>query len=370
MNFEFSPEQQLLREQARRFLEDRCDSAAVRVILDGPEPYDRKLWKGLAEMGFLGVNVPEAHGGLGLGYLELCVLAEELGRAVAPVPFSSSVYLATEFLLAAGGEAQKAKWLPKLASGEAIGTFALAEGPGQVTPSRIKAKVAGGALTGVKLPVADGDVADFVVVAAQSDGGLSLFLVDLSGGDVARTTVATIDPTRSHAQLDFTGARAERLGAPGEAWSIIEAVYDKAAILTAFEQVGGADKALTLARDYALERMAFGRQIGSFQAIKHMLADMYVSATLARSNAYYGAWALSTDAAELGEAAATARVSATQAYQHCARNDIQVHGGMGFTWAFDCHLHYRRSNLLALSLGSLSQWEDKLVERLRAKNAA
>jgi acyl-CoA dehydrogenase len=370
MNFEFSPEQLQLRDQARRFLEDKSSSTAVRAILEGPEPYDRALWRGLADMGFLGINIPEAYGGLGLGYLELCVVAEELGRALAPVPFSSSVYLATEFLLAAGSEAQKQAWLPKLASGEAVGTFALVEGVGQATPKSVRAKVAGGALTGTKLPVADGDVADFAIVAAQGDGGLSLFLVDLTGAGVARTAVDTIDPTRSHARLEFSGAKAEPLGAPGEGWALIEAVFDKAAVLTAFEQVGGADKALMLARDYALERMAFGRPIGSFQAIKHMLADMYVSATLARSNAYYGAWALSSGAAELPEAAATARVSATQAFQHCARNDIQVHGGMGFTWAFDCHLYYRRSNLLALSLGSLTQWEDKLIERLRLKNAA
>jgi acyl-CoA dehydrogenase len=370
MNFEFAPEQVQLRDQVRRFLEDKCGPAAVRAILEGSEPYDRALWKGLAEMGLLGINIPEEHGGLGLGYLELCVVAEELGRALAPVPFSSSVYLATEFLLAAGSEVQKAAWLPKLAAGEAIGTFALAEGIGQATPKTIRTQAAGEKLTGVKLPVADGDVADFAVVAAQTPQGLSLFLVNLTGSGVTRTVVQTIDPTRSHAKIEFSGAAAEALGAPGEAWSIIEAVLDKAAVLTAFEQVGGADKALYLACDYALERMAFGRPIGSFQAIKHMLADMYVSATLARSNCYYGAWALSTGSAELPEAAATARISATQAYQHCARNDIQVHGGMGFTWAFDCHLYYRRSNLLALSLGSLSQWEDKLVERLRAKNAA
>ena len=143
---------------------------------------------------------------------------------------------------------------------------------------------------------------------------------------------------------------------------------DRAAILMAFEQVGGADRALEMARDYALERMAFGRQIGSFQAIKHLLADMYVSATLARSNCYYGAWALSSGTSELAVAAATARVSATTAFQHCAKNNIQVHGGMGFTWAFDCHLFYRRSNALALALGSLSTWEDLLIERMRAAN--
>ena len=375
MNFEFSDDQKQLKDQARRFLEAKCSPAAVRAILEGPEPFDRDLWKGLAEMGFLGVVIPEEYGGLGAGYLELCVLAEELGRVIAPVPFSSSVFLATEFLLLAGDEAQKKAWLPKLAAGEAIGTFAFVEGNGPVTPRSIKTAIVSGALTGTKAPVADGDVADFAIVAARTGSGndersISLFVVDLNGAGVAREDVDTIDPTRSHARLVFKGAPAKALGPTGEGWHIIRQVFDRAAILTAFEQVGGADRALEMARDYALDRMAFGRPIGSFQAIKHMLADMYVSATLARSNGYYGAWALSTGAAELPEAAATARVSATQAFQHCAKNNIQVHGGMGFTWAFDCHLYYRRSNLLALNLGSLSQWEDLLISRLRAKNAA
>lgn len=369
MNFDFSPEQIQLRNEARRFLEARCPPAAVRAVLEGPEPYDRALWAGVAEMGFLGVRIPEAHGGLGLGFLELSVIAEELGRALAPLPVSSSVYLATEFLLAAGDAAQQARWLPRLAAGEAVGTFAFAESVGQVTPATIKTETRAGALWGAKLPVADGDVADFAVVAAQGDGGLTLFLLDLAEPGVERTVVETLDPTRSHARLAFAGAAAEPLGRPGEAWALIQQVFDGAAVLTAFEQVGGADRALEMARDYALERMAFGRQIGSLQAIKHMLADCYVQATLARSNAYYGAWALARGAPELPVAAATARVSASQAFQHCAKTNIQVHGGMGFTWAFDCHLYYRRSNLLALSLGSLSEWEDKLIDRLRAQAA-
>jgi alkylation response protein AidB-like acyl-CoA dehydrogenase len=375
MNFEFSDDQKQLRNEARRFLEARCPPAAVRKILEGPEPFDRELWKGLGEMGFLGVVIPEEHGGLGAGYLELCVIAEELGRVLAPVPFNSSVFLATEFILLAGTGAQKAKWLPRLASGEAIGTFAFGEGVGAVTPRTIKASASGGTITGTKIPVADGDIADFAIVAARSasgndERGISLFVVDLNGAGVSREVVETIDPTRSHAKITFSNAATEPLGAAGEGWSLINQVFDRAAILTAFEQVGGADRALEMARDYALDRIAFGRPIGSFQAIKHMLADMYVSATLARSNCYYGAWALSTGSAELPEAAATARVSATQAFQHCAKNDIQVHGGMGFTWAFDCHLYYRRSNLLALNLGSQSLWEDRLIDRLRAKNAA
>ncbi len=367
MNFEFSPEQDELRNQSRRFLQERCDSAAVRRVLDGQVPYDRELWAGLAELGYLGAGIPEEYGGVGLGYLELCVLAEELGRALAPLPFSSSIYLAAEFLKAAGSEEQKQSWLPRLANGSAIGTFALVEDFGAPSPAGIRTAFADGALSGTKIAVADGGIADFAVVAAQSGDGLGLYLVELDQPGVTREIVGTIDPTREHAALRFDRATAEPLGDKADGWRTIEAVNDRAAVLTAFEQVGGAEAALMMARDHARERMAFGRQIGSFQAIKHMLADMYVSLTLARSNAYYGAWALSQQHAELPIASATARVSATQAYQQCARNNIQVHGGMGFTWAADCHLHYRRANLLALNLGSLSQWEDALVERLRQR---
>jgi alkylation response protein AidB-like acyl-CoA dehydrogenase len=326
-------------------------------------------------MGFLGAAIPEEYGGLGLGYLELCVIAEELGRAIAPVPVSSSIFLAAEILKAAGTEAQKQAWLPRLASGEVIGTLAAIEGMGGGRPSTIKAQVIGGVLTGDKSPVLDGDIADLAVVLARhapgrDAAGLSLYLVDLSGPGIERTVLETIDPSRSQASLTFKGARAERIGAEGEGWQLYEEALDRAAILTGFEQIGGADRALEMARDYALQRFAFGRAIGSFQAIKHMLADMYVSATLARSNGYFGAYALSTGSADLGEAAATVRVSATKAFQHCAKNNIQVHGGMGFTWAMDCHLFYRRSNLLALTLGGQNEWEDKLIDRLRAKNAA
>lgn len=379
MNFDFSDDQKTLADQARKFLDKACPSTAVRAVLEGNLTHDAALWQGVADMGFLGVVVPEEYGGLGLSYLDLCVVAEEMGRALAPVPFSSSVYLATEFLLEAGTPAQKAVWLPKLVSGEAIGTLALTEAAGPVTPASIqlaaKRSAAGALLTGQKTAVPDGGIAHVAVVVARSSTGrgaegISIYLVDLDQSGVTRTPQTTIDPTRGHARLDFNKAQAELLGAPGQGGAILSRVLDRAAVLTAFEQIGGADRALMMARDYAQDRMAFGRPIGSFQAIKHMLADMYVSATLARSNAYYGAWALSTGAAELPVAAATARVSATQAFQHCAKNNIQVHGGVGFTWAFDCHLFYRRANLLALSLGSQSQWEDALVERMRDQRRA
>ncbi|WP_315775528.1 MULTISPECIES: acyl-CoA dehydrogenase family protein [unclassified Bradyrhizobium] len=373
MNFDFSDDQKQLRDQARKFLAEKCPPKAVRVVLDGKEPYDRALWKGFAEMGFLGVAIPEEYGGAGAGHLELCVIAEEVGRALAPVPFSSTVYLAAEALMLAGSDAQKQAWLPKIANGEAIGTLALFEGTGNPSPKAIKCEAANGVLNGTKKPVADGAIADLVIVAARTastgrDSDISLFLVDVKAGGVAAKELTNLDPTRGQAELTFTNCKAEPLGAAGEGWSIITQVLDRAAVLTAFEQVGGSDRALEMGRDYALDRIAFGRPIGSFQAVKHMLADMYVSATLARSNSYYGAWALSTNAPELPEAAASARISATQAFQHCAKNNIQVHGGMGFTWEFDCHMYYRRANALALGLGSLSYWEDQLIDRKR--NAA
>jgi alkylation response protein AidB-like acyl-CoA dehydrogenase len=375
MNFDFSDDQKQLRDQARKFLGEKCPPKSVRAVLDGKAPYDKELWKGLAEMGFLGAAIPEEYGGAGAGHLELCVIAEEMGRALAPVPFSSTVYLAAEALLLAGSDAQKKKWLPKIAAGEAIGTLALFEGTGNPSPRAIKLTADGGMLNGVKKPVADGAIADVAVVAARTGSGgresdISLFLAELESGGVEVKELTNLDPTRGQAEITFRNCKAEPLGPAGEGWGLLTQLLDRAAVLTAFEQVGGADRALEMGRDYALDRIAFGRPIGSFQAVKHMLADMYVSATLARSNCYYGAWALSTNAGELPEAAAAARISATQAFQHCAKNNIQVHGGMGFTWEFDCHMYYRRANAVALGLGSLSYWEDALIDRMRKKNAA
>jgi acyl-CoA dehydrogenase len=370
MNFAFSDEQQALRDQARKFLSDRAAPARVRRILESSEPYDRELWRGMGELAWTGTAIPESYGGAGFGHLELCVLAEELGRSLAPTPFSSSVYLATEALLLAGSDAQKEQWLPRLAMGEAIGCLALAEGSRPVHPGNLETTARGGRLTGAKLPVADGDVADFAVVVAKGeDGAPALFLTELAGPGVTRTTVDTVDPTRSHARLTFTETPAEPLGGAGGGWALLERLLDRAAVLFAFEQVGGAQAALEMGRDYALGRFAFGRPIGSFQAIKHKLADVYVAVELARSNAYYGAWALSTDAPALPVAAAAARVAASEAFFHAAKENIQTHGGMGFTWEFDCHMYYRRAKLLALNLGSVARWKDKLITRLELGEA-
>lgn len=369
MNFEFSEEQNLLRDQARAFLRDKCSLDAVRAILDGDAPYDRALWQGMADLGWVAAIIPEPYGGLGLGHLELCVLAEELGHSLAPTPFASSVYLATEALLLFGTEAQKQTYLPKLATGECIGTLAVAEGTSSAAEN-MQVALAGDTITGTKMPVPDGDVADFAITAAKeaASNDISLVLVDLRLDQVQRTTVRTIDPTRSQAKIVFTQAAASRLAGKGQGIAQLERLFDRAAVLFAFEQVGGAQASLDMARHYALERYTFGRPIASFQAIKHKLADMYIATILARSNCYYGAWALSTDAAELPTAAATARVSATQAFHECSKENIHIHGGMGFTWEFNCHLFYRRSKLLAVNLGSLMRWQDRLITTIELSN--
>ena len=367
MNFDFSDELIQLRDEARRFLASRCPPAVPRRILEGPEPYAADLWQAVAEMGWTGAAIPEEYGGVGLGRLAVCVIAEELGRAVAPIPFSSSVFLATEAVMQFGSDAQKQSYLPRLAAGELIGTFALAERPGTSAPATLTAKVSGGTLTTTKLAVPDGDVADFAVVAVNGGSGAWLHIVDLKGAGVTRQTVVTIDPTRSHARIDFAGAAAEPL--PGSSGAeTIRTLLDYAAVPMAFEQVGGAQAALDMANAYAKERFAFGRPIGSFQGIKHKLADMYIQVEMARSNAYYGAWAVHTGAAELPIAASVARIAACEAGWFVTKENIQTHGGMGFTWQMDCHLYYRRAKLLSLALGGAREWKRRLIAELRSRN--
>jgi alkylation response protein AidB-like acyl-CoA dehydrogenase len=371
MNFDFNDDQKFLKSEARKFLDAECPTTRVRAVLDdGAKAYDEALWKAVAAQGWLGAAIPEEHGGLGLGHLELCVIAEELGWAAAPIPFASTVYFLAEAVMLAGSDAQKAAILPKIAAGETIGCLATSEGPGALTAAGVKATVSGGKLSGVKIPVTDGDAATLAVVLAKEGGKPGLFLVDLTAGGVARERLSTLDPARDAARLTFDGAPAERLGPAGEGFALLEQVLDRAAILIAFEQCGGADKCLEMAKAYALERYAFGRVIASYQAIKHKLADMYVKNELARSNAYYGAWALNTNAPETPVAASAARIAASEAYWFAAKENIQTHGGIGFTWEMDCHLFYRRSRQLGLVAGAPKVWKERLVSHLERRNAA
>ena len=276
--------------------------------------------------------------------------------------------------------------MPKLATGEAIGTFALAEAPGRPSVDNLDTRASGDAtdtaLTGSKIAVPDGDVADFAVVVAASDASepgdsANWYLVELDQPAVVRKPIETFDSTRSHAQIEFKGAgivlgvgndhRTALIVGPGPD---SERLLDRAAVLFAWEQVGGADAALEMAKEYALGRYAFGRPIASYQAIKHKLANVYIKNTLARSNCYYGAWALNADSDELPLAAATARVAAIQACNFAAKENIQTHGGMGFTWEFDCQFYYRRAKLLSVNIGSEAFWQDRLMRAVERRDVA
>jgi alkylation response protein AidB-like acyl-CoA dehydrogenase len=370
MNLDFSDDQKLLRETAREFLAERSPlSLCRRVLDDDAEPFAADLWSELGRMGWLGTTIPERHGGAGHGHLELALLCEELGRALAPVPFGSSVTLATELLLLAGSEEQRARVLPKLASGERVGTLAVAEGSGPLRPEAMGARLEGGRLTGTKRAVPDGTAAHFCIALAESDRGPTLALVDLEAGDVRREPIPSLDPSRPLSRLHFDDAAAETLGDEGAGWRLFETLRERAAVLQAFEQIGGAERALELTRAFTLERHAFGRPVASYQALKHRMADLYVALELARSHAYYAAWALSTNAPELSEAACSARIAACRAFELASAEMIQMHGGVGFTWEYDCQLFYRRAKALAISLGSTREWTDRLVESLARSSA-
>ncbi|MAS59121.1 MAG: acyl-CoA dehydrogenase [Gammaproteobacteria bacterium] len=368
MNFEFSSDQMLLKDQARRFLEGKESIKKAREVLEGEISYDESLWKSIVEMGWTATTIPEEFDGLGLGYLELCVIAEELGRSLAPTPFSSSVYLATEAILNLGSKEQHQHYLSKLAVGGSIGTLAHTETTSAPTQENLNCAINEGKMNGMKIAVPDGDIASFAIVSAKEGDKVVLCLVDLSSEGVDVCNQATLDPSRSHASITFKNAKAEILGSGKDGWTALQEILDRAAVLFAFEQLGGAEACMNMAKDYAMGRFAFGRPIASFQAIKHKIADMYIAVELARSNCYFGAWALSTDASELTTAAATARVSASKAFHECSKENIQTHGGMGFTWEFDCHLYYRRCRQLAANIGSQAVWKHKLINSLERAN--
>lgn len=369
MNFQFSEDAETLREEARKFLGAQSGYEKARAVMEGDAPNDAALWSKIVELGWTGLRIPEAHGGLGMSVLELCVLAEEVGRALSPVPFTSSVLMATELLLASDHEAAQAHWLPKLADGSATGTVGWIEGTAAAPTAAPKLIYRDGALTGSKLPVADGVSADFAIVTATGAAGeLVIALVELERAGVSRKACETIDLVRKSAAITFDNAPCTLL-ASGDAATALRAKFlHSSAILLAFEAVGGADAAMENAVAFAKDRIAFGRKIGGYQAVKHRCADMYIKNQLARSHAYYGAWALSTGASELPQAAAGARVAAIEAFQFAAEENVQLHGGIGFTWESDCQFFYRRARLLALSLGSRAFWSDQLVRSLEQRN--
>ena len=373
MNFDFSDDQKLLQTVTRDYLEDKVPLSVNRAVIENGHDLDTDLWRGAAEMGWLGVVIPEQYGGAGFGHLEQVLICEEFGRALAPIPYTSSA-IVVEALLKAGKPDQKAAFLPKFADGSAIGTVAIAEGRGITRIDNLSTTYENGVVSGKKMAVPDGAATNHALVIAHSGRGTSLVLVDLSGPGVVKTRSDSIDPARSAAEITFENTPAELVGEPGEGWALLQSLLDRGAVIAAFEQLGSAGRAFEITREYILGRYAFGRQIGSFQAIKHRMAEMYAALELARSNCFYGAWTLANDADELSVAAPSARISASDAFDLCSQEMIQMHGGVGFTWEFDCHMFYRRAKQLGHAIGTANEWRDKLIERLvnqeHQKNAA
>ncbi len=359
MNFDLSEEQKMLAEQARGLLAERTPYDHLRDLIDRGAEWDEALWRELGEMGFLGANIPEAYGGLGLSALDLGVIAEEIGRANAAVPFFSSIVLAAEAIRLGGSEEQKAEWLPRLASGETVATLAYSEGPGPLAPTGVA--FANGVVTGTKTPVADGGIADIAVVLTDSGAAI----VRLDQPSVSRTRLDGFDHLRAHYRLDFDGAAAEIFPRRLD----VSDLFDRAAVQASFEATGAAEACLQMARDYALERQIFGRSLASYQAIKHKLADIAVQVELSRSNAFFAGWAASEAPGDLPGAASAARLTAIAAFESAARENLQVHGGIGYTQEANCHFYYRRERLLAVNIGNRDYWAGRLIAHLPGSQA-
>jgi alkylation response protein AidB-like acyl-CoA dehydrogenase len=369
MSFIFNEEQRMLQGQVRELLTHVAGPDVLRATITCGAGWNEGIWRALAELGVLGAGIPEALGGVGLGPMEVGIIAHEIGRAVAPVPFFSSICLAAEALMIAGTPDQKQRWLPKLASGEVVGTLAWTEGATAPSSTLIEARLADGRLNGVKTPVADTAVAQICIVVAMADGKPALALVEMEQAGVLSTPLKSIDELRHHARLTFTDARAEPMDSVDGA-DALRKLLERATVFEAFEQVGGAESALHMARDYTLQRYIFGRQLASYQAIKHALAHIFAKLELATCNALYAAQALADARGDSAAAAAAARIGATQVYELIARENLQFHGGIGFTWDANCHFHYRRARLLALNIGSVEFWSDRLIEELEGDHDA
>jgi alkylation response protein AidB-like acyl-CoA dehydrogenase len=369
MNFGFSEEQEELRRQVRRFLEEKSPETEVRRLMATTEGYDPAVWSQMADqLGLQAMTIPEAYGGAGFGYVELLVVLEEMGAALLCAPYFSTVALGTNAILTSGDEVAAKQWLGAIASGETIATLAITEDSGRwdldAITTRASKKDGAWVLDGHKSFVIDGHTAGLIVVAAHTDAGLSLFAVESDATGLTRTPLATMDQTRKQARLEFSSTPATLVGRDGDAAAGLEKTLQLAAVALAAEQVGGAQRVLDNAVDYAKNRMQFGRPIGSFQAIKHKCADMLLEVESAKSAAYYGAWAAATDDDELALAASLAKSYCSEAYFHCAAENIQIHGGIGFTWEHHAHLYFKRAKSSELLLGDPAYHRELLAQRL------
>ena len=373
IQFAFTDEQEQFRAAIRRFLQEKSPPTEVRRLMDTAEGYDPEIWRQLSDqLALPGIHIPEHYGGAGFGMVELCIVTEEMGRALLCAPYFSTAVLATNAIVNAGAETQKASLLPDLASGARLAALAVTEPNGQWGPQAIElvaTPVADGfLLEGAKSYVVDGHVADLLVVAGRVPGtaggdGLALFTLNADASGVDRRLLESMDATRKLARVDFHGAQAQLLGNLDDGAKPLSRTLDQAAIALANEMVGGAQALLDSAVNYAKLRVQFGRTVGSFQAIKHKCADMLLDVELAKSAAYYAAQAAAADDPEWPALACVAKAAASEMYLHIAADCIQIHGGIGFTWDHDTHLWFKRAKSSEVFLGQPYHHRELLLQR-------
>ena len=374
MSMTFSAEQDELRSSVRRFLEQKSPSAEVRRLMETEEGYDPAVWSQMAsQLGLQGLALPEEHGGSGYGFIEQIAVLEEMGRALLCAPYFSTVVLAATALLESGDEAAQKDLLPGIADGSTIATLAWVEDPSSWDTSAISATARrngdGYAIDGTKTLVLDGHIANLLLVVAQTDGGPSLFAVEADASGLSRRSLETLDMTRKLASLELAGTPARLIAEEGAATRILERTLQHAVVALSAEQVGGAQKCLEMSVDYAKLRVQFGRPIGSFQAIKHKCADMLLEVESAKSAAYYAAWAIADGTDEVPVVVPLAKAYCSDAFANAAAENIQIHGGIGFTWEHDAHLFYRRAKSSEQFLGSASEHRDLLAQALIASES-
>lgn len=377
MEFSFSEEQDELRRAARRFLGSESSEARVRAAMATEQGYDSGVWAQLSEeLAWTALTIPEAYGGLGMSYLDLHPLMEEMGRALLCSPFLSTICLGANALILGGSEAQKERYLPSIATGETTATLAYAENGRQNGSDAIQATYRsagnGYVIDGSKHYVIDGHTADLVIVAAraaQSQGpkGVGLFIVPSDAPGLTRTWTPSMDQTRKLARVELDGVAVpdgSLLGEEAEGWELCERTLDLARIALAAEQVGAAEMCLDMSVEYAKVRKQFGRPIGSFQAIKHKCADMLTMIESARSAAFYASAVAADGEADLGEVASSAQAFCSDAFFHCAAETIQIHGGIGFTWEHPAHIYFKRAKAAEVLFGDPSFHRERVAQRM------
>jgi alkylation response protein AidB-like acyl-CoA dehydrogenase len=369
MNFVFTEEQDELRKAVNRFLAEKSPETEVRRLMETADGYDTAVWTQMAEqLGLQSLSIPEEFGGAGFSFVETAIVLEEMGGALLCAPFFSSVILAGQALLTSGDDAAKADFLPGIADGSTIATLAITEDSGRPELDSVELSATSNGstwtLNGHKNYVIDGHLANLILVVAKSANGLSLFAVAGDAAGLSKTQLPTMDQTRKQARLEFAGVEARLIGVDGGAAAGLSKTLDLVAVGLAAEQVGGAQRCLDASVDYAKNRIQFGRPIGSFQAIKHKCADMLLEVESAKSAAYYAAFTAAEDSDELPVVASLAKSYCSEAYFHAAAENIQIHGGIGFTWEHPAHLYFKRAKSSELLFGDPTFHREQLAQRI------